>query len=66
MYNKAIQEINFLLNNVIKNTELTKYVAQMCADFINKEMTGEWTKQDVLQALEATFLGLQKKYENAN
>ena len=65
MYSKAIKEIQTLLN-LINNQQLSEYVAQMCADFINKEMKGQWTQQDVLQALEATFLGIQKRYEDTN
>lgn len=65
MFNKAIKEIESLLT-LIGNPQLASYVAGMCADIINQEMSGKINQQDCLYSLEAVFLGLQKRYEQFN
>lgn len=65
MYNKAIKEIESLLT-LIGNPQLASYVAGICADIINQEMSGKMNQQDCLNSLEAVFLGLQKRYQEAN
>lgn len=66
MYSKIIKEIEVLTTQLIRNKELTSYVAKMCADIINQEMSGKMSQQDCLNALEAVWLGLDRRYREMN